>query len=269
MVEDGAAAHAIVLEARYGARKSDSDVIDPQDLCHDQLVCATSIMARFSWRWTCMADQEYDYDMALSFAGEDRSYVDEVSGILHALGVRVFYDKYETTDLWGKDLYVHLDDVYRKKSKYCVIFISASYGAKLWTSHERQSAQARAFESNGEYVLPVRFDDTEIPGIRPTTGYLDLRKMRPDELAHAILRKVGLQTELDEMIQFLREYLVDYTIEEDGTDICFKCEKENNYVGYFPTRLLLEMYRIDQLEHMGFSSRILCRSDEQELARTA
>lgn len=197
-----------------------------------------------------MAEDEYDYDIALSFAGEDRAYVDEVAKILHALGVRVFYDKYETTDLWGKDLFTHLDDVYRKRSKYCVIFISAHYKAKLWTSHERQSAQAKAFESAGEYILPVRFDDTEIPGVRPTTGYLDLRGMSPDELAHAILRKVGLQTELDEMIQYLRDYLVDFTIEEDGTDICFKNPAENDYEGHFPTRLLLEMYRINQLDHM-------------------
>jgi hypothetical protein len=38
MVEDGAVAHAIVLEAKYGAPKSDWDEIDPQDLCCDQLV---------------------------------------------------------------------------------------------------------------------------------------------------------------------------------------------------------------------------------------
>lgn len=198
---------------------------------------------------SAVAEKEFDYDVALSFAGEDRPYVDEVAKILHALGVRVFYDKYETTDLWGKDLFTHLDDVYRKHSKYCVMFISAHYGEKLWTSHERQSAQAKAFESAGEYILPVRFDDTEIPGVRPTTGYLDLRKMSPDDLAHAILRKVGVQTELDEMLDFLREYLVNYTIEENGTTIFFKCEEEN-YEGHFPTRLLLEMHRIDQLEHM-------------------
>jgi hypothetical protein len=196
-----------------------------------------------------VADGDYDYDVALSFAGEDREYVEKVARILHALGVRVFYDKYETTDLWGKDLYTHLDDVYRKRSKYCVMFISAHYREKLWTSHERQSAQARAFESAAEYVLPVRFDDTELPGVRPTTGYLDLRKMSPDELAHAILRKIGLQTELDEMVDYLRAYLVDYTIDADGTDLCFKCEKEQ-YEGHFPIRLLLEMYRIDQLDHM-------------------
>jgi hypothetical protein len=202
-------------------------------------------------------EKEYDYDVALSFAGEDRAYVDKVAAILHALGVRVFYDKYETTDLWGKDLFTHLDDVYRKRSKYCVMFISAYYAAKLWTSHERQSAQARAFESAGEYVLPVRFDDTEIPGVRPTTGYLDLREMSPDELARALLQKVGLQTELDEMVQYLRGYLVHYAVEEDGTQICFRCPEENDYVGYFPTRLLLEMYRIGQLDHMFLEPGIL------------
>lgn len=203
-----------------------------------------------------MVKSRYDYDVALSFAGEDRAFVDGVARILHALGVRVFYDKYETTDMWGKDLYAHLDDVYRKRSRYCVMFISASYAAKLWTSHERQSAQARAFESAAEYILPVRVDDTEIPGVRPTTGYLDCRTMGSDGLARAILRKAGVQTELDEMIQLLRDYLHDYTINEEGTDIRFRCEAEN-YDGRFPTRLLLEMYRIDQLEHMFLAPAIV------------
>jgi len=52
---------------------------------------------------------DYDYDVALSFAGEDREYVEIVADILHELGVKVFYDKYEEADLWGRDLYTHLD----------------------------------------------------------------------------------------------------------------------------------------------------------------
>lgn len=45
------------------------------------------------------------YDVALSFAGEDRKYVEAVAVELKKLGIQVFYDKFETTDLWGKDLY--------------------------------------------------------------------------------------------------------------------------------------------------------------------
>jgi len=55
---------------------------------------------------------DYRYDVCLSFAGEDRNYVDKVADELRAAGVRVFYDLYEQVDLWGKDLYVHLNDVY-------------------------------------------------------------------------------------------------------------------------------------------------------------
>ena len=41
------------------------------------------------------------YDIALSFAGEDRAYVQEVATALQAAGVKVFYDEFETADLWG------------------------------------------------------------------------------------------------------------------------------------------------------------------------
>jgi hypothetical protein len=107
---------------------------------------------------------QFEYDVYFSFAGEDRAYVEEVADLIKEKSVRVFYDKYERSKLWGKDLYTYLDEVYRKRTQYCVIFISKYYAKKLWTNHERQSAQARAFTENEEYLLPVRFDDTEIPG---------------------------------------------------------------------------------------------------------
>jgi hypothetical protein len=111
--------------------------------------------------------QQEEYDVALSFAGEDRAYVEQVAHALKAEGIRTFYDAFERDDLWGKDLYVHLDDVYRKASNYCVMFISAAYASKLWTGHERRSIQAKDFVSNAEgNVLPARFDDTELPGLR-------------------------------------------------------------------------------------------------------
>src|SRR5258708_24875207 len=85
------------------------------------------------------------YDVALSFAGEDRGYVEEVAGSLKAMGINVFYDAYERADLWGKNLYTHLSKIYRDDSRYVVMFISEHYAQKVWTNHERESAQARAF----------------------------------------------------------------------------------------------------------------------------
>lgn len=133
---------------------------------------------------------DFEYDLALSFAGEDRAIVDELAAMLSDEGIRVFYDKYETAQLWGKDLYQHLQTVYRDHAQYCIIFVSEAYGRKLWTRHELKQAQARAFKESQEYILPVRLDDTEIPGINATTGYVDLRNHTISELNEVILEKL-------------------------------------------------------------------------------
>ena len=136
------------------------------------------------------SDSAFEFDVALSFAGENREYVRSIANELRARGIRVFYDQYEQATLWGKDLYEHLDDVYQRAARYCVIFVSDHYARKVWTTHERKSAQARALQNKEEYILPVRFDDTEIPGLRPTIGYIDTRSITPDELIGLILQKV-------------------------------------------------------------------------------
>jgi len=132
-----------------------------------------------------------DYDVALSFAGEQRAYVEQVAAGLRERGVAVFYDGYEQALLWGKNLYDHLTDLYENRAKYVVIFASAEYAAKAWPSAERQSAQARALREKREFVLPARFDDTPIPGIQGTVAYADLRVMTLAELVDLIVRKVS------------------------------------------------------------------------------
>jgi hypothetical protein len=131
------------------------------------------------------------YEVVLSFAGEDREYVEKVAEYLKNNNVKVFYDKYEEVTLWGKDLTEHLDKVYRGSARYCVMFVSKNYANKVWTSHERRSALAKAIEEKEEYILPARFDDTEIPGLRHTISYVDLSKKTPDKLGKMILQKLG------------------------------------------------------------------------------
>ena len=131
------------------------------------------------------------YDVALSFAGEQRPYVEEVAVGLRAAGVSVFYDAFEKAELWGKNLVDHLADVYQKRSRYVVMFISAQYVEKAWPRHERIHAQERSLVAKEEYILPARFDDTEVSGMTSTVAYVDLSKMAPAELVHLILAKLG------------------------------------------------------------------------------
>jgi hypothetical protein len=71
-----------------------------------------------------------------------------------------------------------------------LIFVSRQYSQKLWTKHELQQAQARAFLEHREYILPVRLDDTDIPGLNATVGYVDLRTHTIEDLQELILQKL-------------------------------------------------------------------------------
>jgi hypothetical protein len=132
------------------------------------------------------------YDIALSFAGENRAYVEEVANGLTAAGISVFYDGFETAKLWGKNLIEHLADIYQN-SRYVVMFISKEYVEKAWTKHERQHAQDRALYAQEEYILPARFDDTPVPGMTTTVAFQDLRHTTPQQLVDLIRTKLQRQ----------------------------------------------------------------------------
>jgi hypothetical protein len=132
----------------------------------------------------------FEYDVALSFAGEDRPYVERVAESLRDMGVRVFYDRFEEAQLWGVNLYDHLSEIYSKRARYTVMFVSRHYAAKVWTSHERQSAQARALQEHAAYILPARFDDTPVPGLASTVGYLSLQGREPASVADLVAQKL-------------------------------------------------------------------------------
>ena len=128
------------------------------------------------------------YDVALSFAGEQRAYVEEVAKILRNASVKVFYDSFE--DLWGVDLTLRLEEVYRRQSRYVVIFVSKEYVEKGWPNLERQHSLASRLERRDDSILPARFSEIELPGLPSTVGYLNIGKMTPAELASRILGKL-------------------------------------------------------------------------------
>lgn len=130
------------------------------------------------------------FDVALSFAGEDRTFVDQVAEGLKAADISVFYDGFETVDLWGKDLAEHLGRVYSEDSHFVVMFASRHYADKAWPTHERQHALSRALKGDKERILPVRLDDTDIPGLPATIGYLDARVLTPVKLVELIRQKL-------------------------------------------------------------------------------
>ena len=133
------------------------------------------------------------YQVALSFAGEQRSYVEEVARCLQERSIAVFYDGFEKVPLWGQHGAEVFQEAFAYQASYVVMFISQSYVDKAWPCHERRAALSRAVQEKREYVLPVRFDDATVPGLQEDIIFLHADKYSPAELAATIAEKIGIE----------------------------------------------------------------------------
>jgi hypothetical protein len=131
------------------------------------------------------------WDVALSFAGAQRAYVKRVAEALKAREVRCFYDEDEQVRLWGTHLAEELPRIYAQESAAVVVFISADYAGRDWTRLERRAAFSRAVVEAGVYVLPARFDDSELPGLLDDVVTVDLRRYTPEQFADLVAEKVA------------------------------------------------------------------------------
>ncbi|MCI1019384.1 TIR domain-containing protein [Microbacterium sp. C5A9] len=134
----------------------------------------------------------HDYDVAVTFAGEDRAFVEAVVAEVKAAGFTVFYDEDAKSEMWGVDLPEFFADIYERRARYAMMFVSVHYAAKPWTRLERRSVLARAMQASSPYLLPVRLDSTELPGVRSTIGYLDGLRETPTGVANALKAKLGV-----------------------------------------------------------------------------
>ena len=131
-----------------------------------------------------------NFDVAISFAGTERKLAEDLAIRVRAAGFQVFYDEFFPEELWGKNLGEFFHEIYSRRSRYCVIFVSSEYLNREWTVHERRSAQERMLKEKGnEYILPIKVEDVELPGIPSTIGYLPISS-GVDKIAEILIRKL-------------------------------------------------------------------------------
>jgi hypothetical protein len=100
------------------------------------------------------------FDIAISFAGEDRPIAQRLAHILKRYGLVVFYDDDAQADLLGENLKEYLIDIYKNRASYCLVLVSEHYVRIRWTRHEWKAAQAGALdEFDRAYILPIRLDN--------------------------------------------------------------------------------------------------------------
>lgn len=134
-----------------------------QQLCSSVLSLLTSILEA----------REFDFDVAISFAGPDRQSARDLALALQQRGLRVFFDEFVQSELLGTDLAAYFGDVFEHKARYCLMLTSSAYLTSSWANHERQHAQTRQLREPGGYILQVRLDESRVPGVPDTVGYFN------------------------------------------------------------------------------------------------
>lgn len=120
-------------------------------------------------------NDEYPWDVAVSFAGEDRSVVLEFVKRLEEKGIFPFYDFNHQAQLWGIDLQKKLADIYANDALYMVIFISQKYPEKDWTRFEFEIGKLASQKRPDAYILPIVIEDVPVVGLTNTLAKVFLK----------------------------------------------------------------------------------------------
>jgi nucleoside phosphorylase len=133
------------------------------------------------------------FEVALSFPGERRDYVAAVADHLaERLGrERVLYDRWHEAEFARPDLDTYLQTLYHDQSALIAVFLCADYERKDWCGGvEWRAVKDLIKRREGAAIMPLRFDNTEIPGLFSTDGYIWLGGHRdPAEVAALILTR--------------------------------------------------------------------------------
>lgn len=138
-----------------------------------------------------MTQEPFEYDVALSFAVEDRTTARDLARLLGERDIKVFLDEYKPGDPWQKDVVDHLINLYDRKARYCILFLSPHYPLQSWTEEERASATEAALRDADEYIIPLRMDDTDFPGLQESSKTPDLRRDSLEHIAKLIEGKLA------------------------------------------------------------------------------
>lgn len=140
---------------------------------------------------TRATSDQFEYDVALSFASDNKALADELTRLLTGKDIQVFQDEYKADSHWGKNVVDHLVNLYARKARYCVLFLSQYYPLQKWTEEERRAAQEAAFRDAKEYILPLRVDNMEESGVTGTSGDLDLSERTMEHIAELLEQKLA------------------------------------------------------------------------------
>lgn len=106
--------------------------------------------------------EEKEFEIAISFAGENRKLAKYLAEQFEAIDVPVFYDEYYESNYLGKAWSKEFERIFLRDSRFVVCLLDKYHKEKIWPTFERDCFKKRV--PNGE-VIPVFLDETIFVGI--------------------------------------------------------------------------------------------------------
>jgi hypothetical protein len=107
-------------------------------------------------------NEDFEFEVAISFAGENRELAKFIMETLMHLDVPVFYDELFESNYLGKAWSTQFREIFGERSKLVVSLLDKHHLAKLWPTFEREIFAPRI---QSESVIPIFLDDTKFPGV--------------------------------------------------------------------------------------------------------
>jgi len=131
-------------------------------------------------------DQDFKFDFAMSYAGEDYKVVDEVSRRLRELGFNIFYARDVQNLLVGHNGEVLFEQLF-KEAKEVIVFISKNYKKKAWPRFEWDVIQERDYINR---FIPIRLDNTKILDMPSNIFYIFFDGQNYNEIIDTCVEKL-------------------------------------------------------------------------------
>lgn len=137
------------------------------------------------------------FNIALSFPGEHRKFVEQVADNLAATFTkeRVLYDHYHKAEFARLDLDIYLPDLYRTQSELVVLFLCSEYATKRWCRLEWRFIRQILATLDAKRIMLLSFGDPGDQsglGILDGDGYLDIGSSDPKEITEEIIKRFRL-----------------------------------------------------------------------------
>lgn len=137
-------------------------------------------------------DNAYDFDLAVSYAGVDHQLVHGIVACLEekAPSLRIFCYQYSDLISDDQDLFEALSLIYRKKSRFCLVFVSDHYTTR-YTDHEYNIILGRYYSGDKEAMKIIRISNLDLADLYPRREWGDLRLMTLPAFIEKVLNLFG------------------------------------------------------------------------------